>query len=51
VIKRSLEALERGTVVCVPGASNWFAAGLSRHAPETLVRRVVGKLSKRVLVG
>ena len=51
VIQQSLDALDRGTVVCVPGAQNWFVAGLSRHAPETLVRRVVGVLSKRVVVG
>lgn len=50
VVKRSLEALDKGTVVCVPGASNWFAAGLSRHAPESLLRRFVGASAKRVLM-
>jgi len=50
VIKRSLEALDRGTVVCVPGASNWFVSGLARLAPEGVVRRLVGASAKRVLV-
>lgn len=50
VVKQSLEALDRGTVVCVPGASNWLVAGLSRFAPESLVRRVAGASAKRVLI-
>lgn len=50
VVTRSLDALERRTVVCVPGGSNWVMAGLARHAPEGLLRRVLGASSKRVLV-
>jgi short-subunit dehydrogenase len=50
VVQRSLDALDKGTVVFVPGASNWFTASLVRHSPEGLVRRMTGILSKRVLV-
>jgi hypothetical protein len=50
VVGRSLDALDRGTVVCVPGASNWLVAGLARHAPESVVRRLMGASAKRVLV-
>jgi short-subunit dehydrogenase len=50
VVRRSLDALDKGTVVCVPGAPNWLTASLVRHSPEGLVRRMTGMLSKRVLV-
>lgn len=50
VIKKSLDALDRGTVVCVPGTSNWLMAGIARHAPESLLRRAAGASFKRVLV-
>jgi hypothetical protein len=49
VARRSLDALESGTVVCVPGALNWLTTCLVRVAPETLVRRAVGMMFRGVL--
>jgi hypothetical protein len=51
VVRRSLDALARGTVVCVPGASNWMMAGMARLAPEGLLRRVIGASAKRLIIG
>lgn len=51
VVRRSLDALEQGTVVCVPGASNWMIAGVARLTPEGLLRRVMGASAKRLIVG
>jgi short-subunit dehydrogenase len=50
VVRRSLDALDKGTVVCVPGAQYWLASSLIRYSPEGLVRRIAGILSKRALV-
>jgi short-subunit dehydrogenase len=51
VVRRSLDALARGTVVCVPGRSNWVMAAVARLAPEGLLRRVMGASAKRLIIG
>jgi hypothetical protein len=48
VVAESLSALERGTVVCVPGFGNRAVASLSRLVPHELSRRVAGVLVRRV---
>jgi short-subunit dehydrogenase len=50
VVRSSLEALARGTVVCVPGGLNWTMAGVTRTIPEGLLRRFMGASAKRLIV-
>jgi short-subunit dehydrogenase len=49
VVKASLDALRRGTVVCVPGVGYKLLTTLMCLAPRALVRRVAGLLATRVL--
>jgi short-subunit dehydrogenase len=44
VVEASLAALERGTLVCVPGAANWALIATTGFLPRRLVGRVTGAL-------
>ena len=44
----SLSALERGTVLCVPGFGNRALTSLSRLVPHDVSRRVAGLLAQGV---
>lgn len=48
VVAESLSALERGTVICVPGLGNRALTSLSRLVPHDVSRRVAGILMQRV---
>jgi len=48
VVAESLSALERGTVVCVPGFGNRALTSLSRLVPHDVSRRLAGILAQRV---
>jgi len=48
VVAESLSALERGTVVCVPGFGNRALTSLSRLVPHEVSRRVAGVLAQQV---
>jgi short-subunit dehydrogenase len=49
VVEASLAALQRGTVVCVPGLGYKLLTTLVCLAPRALVRRVAGFLATRVI--
>jgi short-subunit dehydrogenase len=49
VVEASLEALERGDLVCVPGAGNRALAALQRATPHALGRRVMRQFAARAL--
>lgn len=51
VVAESLAALERGTVVCVPGFGNRAVTSLSRLVPHEVLRRVAGLLVRGVKEG
>jgi uncharacterized protein len=48
VVAESLSALERGTVLCVPGFSNRALTSLTRLVPHEVTRRVAGVLMQQV---
>ncbi|MDX1649236.1 MAG: SDR family oxidoreductase [Myxococcota bacterium] len=47
VVEASLSALDRGDVVCVPGAGYRVLSSLQRLAPRALARRVAGAAFRR----
>lgn len=49
VVEASLRALERGDLVCVPGATNRVLATLQRASPHLLTRRLMARLGSRAL--
>lgn len=49
VVEASLHALERGDLVCVPGATNRVLSALQRSSPHALTRRVMARLGQRAL--
>jgi hypothetical protein len=48
VVAESLSALERGTVLCVPGFGNRALTSLTRLVPHEVTRRVAGVLMQQV---
>lgn len=48
VVAESLSALDRGTVLCVPGIGNRALTSLSRLVPHDVSRRLAGILAQRV---
>jgi short-subunit dehydrogenase len=49
VVEASLRALERGDLICVPGATNRVLATLQRTSPHLLTRRLMARLGSRTL--
>lgn len=49
VVEASLRALERGDLVCVPGAANRVLSAFQRSSPHALTRRVMARLGSRAL--
>jgi short-subunit dehydrogenase len=49
VVEASLRALERGDLVCVPGATNRVLAALQRTSPHLLTRRLMARLGSRAM--
>jgi short-subunit dehydrogenase len=49
VVEASLRALERGDLVCVPGATNRVLATVQRTSPHLLTRRLMARLGNRAL--
>lgn len=49
VVEASLRALERGDLICVPGAANRVLAVVQRASPNLLTRRLVARFGTRAL--
>jgi short-subunit dehydrogenase len=49
VVSASLDALEAGDAVCIPGSGNRLLGGLQGLAPRALTRRVLGAVQRRSL--
>ena len=49
VVEASLRALERGDLVCIPGATNRVLAILQRTSPHLLTRRLMARFGSRTL--
>ncbi|MFQ5668613.1 MAG: SDR family NAD(P)-dependent oxidoreductase [Candidatus Binatia bacterium] len=49
VVQASLAALRRSELVCVPGLGNRALSVLTSALPRSLIRRIVGRASKRLL--
>ena len=50
VVEASLQALERGDALCIPGAGNKLLGMLQALAPRWMGRRLIGSMQKRRLV-
>jgi hypothetical protein len=48
VVEDSLAALERGTLICVPGGGNRALSVLMRMTPRAVARRLVGAVAGRL---
>ncbi|HVU02147.1 MAG TPA: SDR family oxidoreductase [Polyangiaceae bacterium] len=49
VVAASLEALDRGDALCVPGAQNAALVGLEKLIPRALTRKITARLNRRVV--
>ena len=49
VVRASLDALDAGDAVCIPGVGNRVLGGLQALAPRALTRRVLGAIGRRNL--
>jgi short-subunit dehydrogenase len=49
VVEASLQALERGDLLCIPGSANRVLAAVQRTAPHALTRRLARELLARTL--
>jgi short-subunit dehydrogenase len=50
VVDESLAALERGTLVCVPGLANQALSSLNRLVPNEALGRIANFFSERAIV-
>jgi short-subunit dehydrogenase len=49
VVEASLQGLERGELVCIPGSANRLLAAFQRAAPHALTRRLARELTSRTI--
>jgi short-subunit dehydrogenase len=49
VVEASLQSLERGELLCIPGSANRVLAAIQRAAPHALTRRLAREVLSRTI--